>query len=260
MTSNTASRGGRRRLALAIAGLLLVATACGSSSSRTSARDGSTTTTTTASTTTTEVPTTTEPKPPYQHLFPFQTDREAADWQAALATGGSRTWLDPGETALAFARFLGYQDVDKVVSVRNDAEGAHVSVGYVADGQRLATAAIVHLVRFGSGDQAPWEVVGTDDTSFTLATPAYGAHISSPVTVGGRITGVDESIKVHVQQLHANGVLGERCCVPAGGEHTPWSASVTFSTPTDPIVIISASTGGHLQAVERFAVTAALVP
>ncbi|MEI8406612.1 MULTISPECIES: hypothetical protein [unclassified Kribbella] len=50
---------------------------------------------------------------------------------------------------------------------------------------------------------------------------------------------------------------GTSCCVPAGGERQPWSAKVTFSGATDPAVTIVASTGGHLQRVERFAITGA---
>ena len=82
--------------------------------------------------------------------------------------------------------------------------------------------------------------------------PDPGSTITSPLPVGGEITGVDENIKIRVLQLHAISVLGEFCCVPAGSE--PWSATVTFSVPTDPVLIVSASTGGHIRAVERFSV------
>ena len=75
----------------------------------------------------------------------------------------------------------------------------------------------MHLIRYGSGTVVPWEVVGTDDTNFSLDVPAYGAKVASPAPVGGRITGVDENIRVTVQQLHSNGTLGVTCCVPAGG-------------------------------------------
>jgi hypothetical protein len=75
------------------------------------------------------------------------------------------------------------------------------------------------------------------------------------VQVGGHVSGVDESITVHVQQLHANGYLGEHCCIAAGGENSPWTTTVSFQPPTDPVLIVSASTGGHIQGVERFAVT-----
>ncbi len=76
----------------------------------------------------------------------------------------------------------------------------------------------------------------------------------SPLAVGGRITGVDESIRVQVRQLHGDAPLGEQCCIAAGGERSPWSGQVTFSTPTDPILMVAASTGGHVRSVERFTV------
>ena len=101
---------------------------------------------------------------------------------------------------------------------------------------------------------APWEVVGTDDTTFSLTEPAYGARMESPLAVGGRITGVDESIRVQVRQLHGDAPLGEQCCVAAGGDDSPWSGQVTFSPPDDPILMVAASTGGHVRSVERFTV------
>jgi hypothetical protein len=236
-------------------GLVLTVTACASNRAT---RDAATTSSQPVTTTTTTTPptTTTAPAFSYQPLFPFQTPREVADWQQAFASGGHQPWhLDAGETALAFVRFLGYTDVDRVLSTVNDTKGAHVSVGFVTEGSNTGTAAVVHVVRYGAGQNVPWEVVGTDDTDFTLDTPAYGSVITSPVRVGGRITGVDESIRVHVQQLHSNGFLGESCCTPGGGEGSPWSTTVSFAAPTDPVLIISASTGGHLKSVERFAVT-----
>jgi hypothetical protein len=143
-----------------------------------------------------------------------------------------------------------------VVSHREDAKGAHVSVGYtVPQTTRSATAAVVHLIRYGAGDVVPWEVVGTDDTDFTLDVPGYGATVTSPLSVGGQISGVDESIRVVVQQLHSNGDLGTSCCVPAGGTDARWSAQVSFARPTDRVLIVAASTGGHVATLERFTVT-----
>jgi hypothetical protein len=51
-------------------------------------------------------------------------------------------------------------------------------------------------------------------------------------------------------------ILGELCCVPAGGQRSSWSGT-TFTTPTDPGLIVSASTGGHVRSVERFTVIGA---
>lgn len=121
------------------------------------------------------------------------------------------------------------------------------------------TAAVVHLVRFGSGPAAPWEVVGTDDSpGLTLTAPRYGAIAGATLPVGGLITGVDENIEVRAWQLSSNAPVGQACCVPAGGTSTPWHT--TLSLPAGAggaggVLTIAASTGGHVAAVERFAVT-----
>ena len=129
-----------------------------------------------------------------------------------------------------------------------------MSVGsLVPDTQQARTASVVHLVRYLDDAAAPWEVVGTDDTTFTLTQPGYGTTIRSPLPVGGRISGVDENIRVQVRQLHAEAPLGEFCCIPAGTG--PWSGSVTFTAGDRPDPHGRAvSTGGHVRRVERFTV------
>lgn len=251
-----------RVFAALVAGILISACSGSSSNSRsTSTTKRTTTTTAKASTTSTAAAPATDAvlAPPLLPLYPFQTEQEVQDWESS----GRRQpdYRDPAVTALAFAHFLGYTEVDQIVTTHTDATGAHVAVGsFVPDTTTLTTAAVVHLVKYRAGTAAPWEVVGTDDTDFALTQPAYGATITSPLAVGGTITGVDESIKVHVQQLHANGYLGEVCCIPAGGTASPWAATVTFSPPNDPVLMVSASTGGHTRQVERFTVNAVRAP
>lgn len=239
-------------VAAAITVLVVLLAACGSSggsepSSSTSSRSSSTTTSSTTTTGGGAVL-----APPLLALYPFQTDAEVAAWRDS---GNRPEFADAGKTALAFAQFLGYTDVNLVISSTSDDKGEHVTVGSVVpDTDQKTPAAVVHLVRYDAKPGAPWEVVGTDDTDFALTTPAYGATIASPLSVGGRITGIDESITVRVVQLHANGALGVQCCIAAGGQDSPWSGSVTFSNPTDPVLMVAASTGGHTRAVERFTV------
>ncbi len=249
------------RVATLIASLVLVS-ACSSGSSTTNSSSTSGTGHRTSTTTTTSTSTTTTSPPdmvlaaPLLPLFPFQTQAEAKAWRTDHRSSGARPeFADPGRTALAFAQFLGYTEVDHVIATQVDEKGRHVAIGsLIPDTDRTTTAAVVHLVRYMAGADAPWEVVGTVDTDFGLTTPAYGATIRSPLTVSGHITGVDENIKVHVQQLHAPSLLGELCCIPAGGQDSLWTGSITFTPPTDSIVMVSASTGGHILAVERFTV------
>jgi len=192
----------------------------------------------------------------YVLLWPFASVAAAQKWQREALPGGHQPWrLDAGTTAVAFSRqYLGFGEINRVVRTRATAADAHVSVGYRIEGQ-TGTAAVVHLVRIGSGPTAgrPWEVVGTDDTpSFSLTRPPYGSSVSGTITAGGRIAGVDESIRVTARQL--TGVVGSYCCRPAGAA-APWSVPLRLtSTHPGPITIV-ASTGGHLTAVERFAIT-----
>jgi len=192
----------------------------------------------------------------FQPLWPFAGTADAAAWQRSYRAGGHQPWhLDPGQTALSFTRsYLGYTELDRVTSRRVVGTQAWVGVGYANPNGRLVTAAVLHLARIGSGADAPWEVVGSRDATLSLTTPDYGATVSSPVTVGGRITGVDESLRVQVRALGAP-LLGQLGGIPAGGQDTPWSARVAFTAPAGTVLTIAVSTGGHLLGVERFAIT-----
>ena len=195
---------------------------------------------------------------PYQPMWPFRTQQEAIAWQADDAAGGHQPWhLDAGQTALSFTQgYLGFTDIDTVVNVRIDGTEAHVTVGLQPNPGQTTTAAVIHEARFGAGADAPWEVVGTDDTNFSITQPAYGSTATSPMTVGGRITGVDENISVRVLQPSSSGPIGQACCVPAGDVNTPWTIGVSFSGATDPVLTVAAVTGGHIASFERFTVAA----
>jgi hypothetical protein len=207
--------------------------------------------------------TTTPPVTPafgFSPVWPFTRPADAGAWQESYRAGGHQPWhLDPAATALSFTReYLGYREVDEVVSRRVDGTEAWVGVGYTPQPGLTSTAAVVHLARIGAGGDAPWEVVGTRDTSLSLTKPAYGATVSSPLTVGGRVSGVDESL---VTQLRALGrpVLARSAGVPAGGEHTPWSTTLAFSAPRGAVLTVAVATGGHVRSVERFAITGVTV-
>ena len=164
-------------------------------------------------------------------------------------TGHGQPVGDAPATALAFTtEYLRLPAIDKITSTRYDERGAHIGVGYRNPAGRLATAAVLHLVRYGAS--GPWEVVGSDDTTLSLEQPAYGSTVSSPLTIGGHITGVDENIRVMLR--FRTGVAGESDGVPAGGEHRPWH--VTMSYVGSGVITVVAMTGGHLQPVERFAI------
>ncbi|NMH95539.1 hypothetical protein HF519_29160 [Pseudonocardia bannensis] len=192
-----------------------------------------------------------------QPLWPFADAAAAREWQASYRSGGQQPWhLDPGVTALSFVQgYLGFTGLDQVTSSYEGSGRALVGVGAALPDGRILTAAIVRLVRLGIGDDAPWEVVGTRDTTLSVDTPAYGSTARSPLPVGGTISGVDESLRVQVRRVGAEAPAGTACCVPAGGQNTRWSTTVPFTSPPGPVLTVVVATGGHVADVERFAVT-----
>ncbi len=190
----------------------------------------------------------------YEPLWPFGSYAEAEQWRTTA--GGSQPWrLDAGMTALDFIQSLGLSDITQVIGTRLDKLGAHVDVGYRDPNGAERTAATLHLVRFGTAKDSPWEVVGSDDTTLSLERPAYGSRVTSPMTIGGHITGVDENIVVSVvKRLGANAsTVRPVARVPAGGDHAVWTTGPVSFTDRG-VLILLATTGGHLQQVERFAI------
>jgi len=237
--------------ALAVA-LAAGVAACGSSSP----------TPTTTSTTTTTVPKTPATLGSLLPLFPFASAAQVDSWAARYTSSGADAWhLSAAQTALRFTAWLGFADVSRTFGAVSGRDGAHVTVGFVVAGTTTKVrAAVVHLVRWGSGTAAPWEVVGTDDTTFSLTAPAYGATVGSPITAGGLISGVDENVKVRVRTLSSTADVGTSCCTAAGGVATYWSRQVAYTAPAGSVVTVIAQTGGHVATVERFTITGLKVP
>lgn len=189
-------------------------------------------------------------------LWPFADAAAAKAWQTSFRSGGGQPWhLDSAATALGFTQgYLGFTGLDRVTSKEGGGAEAWVGVGYANPNGKDVTAAVLHLVRVGTEDDAPWEVVGTRDTSMVVDTPAYGSAARWPLTVGGSITGVDESL--HVRVLGPGGPVAEACCSPAGGENARWTVQVPRETDRKGDLTVVVATGGHVVDVERFAITA----
>lgn len=193
-----------------------------------------------------------------QPLWPFASQAEADQWLREGFPEGHQPWHSSAEATAQFftQNHLGFTELDRITSSDVGATEAWIGVGYESEPGFVSTAAVVHLVRFGPDPEAPWEVVGTRDTDLTLETPDYGSALSSPLTVGGTVTGVDESLQVQVRQMSSTEPLGASCCLPAGGTDTPWEMTVDVARQaTDPAVTVVVFTGGHVQDVERFAIT-----
>lgn len=197
----------------------------------------------------------------YQPLWPFASQQDADRWVLQDSANGHSPWhLDPAETAVNFTRnFLAFTEIDRATEVTAENGEAWVGVGYALPGAPPGspdkTVATIHLIKFGSGSDAPWEVVGSRGNALTVNTPDDGASVGSVIDVGGTITGVDESIRVQARQIWTPRALGEHCCVPGGGQQQPWAAQVTVSGAQPGGLTLVASTGGHVANVEAFAVT-----
>jgi hypothetical protein len=194
----------------------------------------------------------------FSPLWPFASVDEATRWQREAQPGGHQPWrLDAGQTALTFAAtYLGYTEINRVTSTRVAGDEAWIGVAATPPEGTVSTACVLHLARIGSGPTSgrPWEVVGSQDTTLTLTAPRYGSVVGSTFSVGGRITGVDESLTV---QVRAGGqLLTQVVGIPAGGRDQPWSTTLTVSAGRSQLATVAVATGGHLLRVERFAVTA----
>jgi len=199
---------------------------------------------------------------PFVPLWPFGSVADATAWQREALPGGHQPWrLDAGSTARSFTTdYLGYQELDQVTSVRVAGSEAWVGVGSIPLEGSGRTAAVLHLARIGDGAIAtrPWEVVGSEDTRLTLTTPSYGSVTQSPLTVGGTITGVDETLDIQVRTL-AGGLLARRTGLSVGGRTQPWTATLTVRPGSGGPATVAVSTGGHLRQVEGFALTGVLL-
>lgn len=223
----------------------------------------STATTSTAATSTASTTATTSTAPtasgysfPYQPMWPFAGLEDADRWLREGRPAGNDPWhADPRATALKFTReFLAFTDLDRTTTMTEQPREAWVGVGQADPKGTDMTVANLHLARLGPAADAPWVVVGSEDTELTLEKPSYGSPTQPVIEVGGTISGVDESL--HVQARQASELLGEFCCVPAGGQKAPWSATLPIAARGPGVVTVVVSTGGHYAQIERFAVTA----
>jgi hypothetical protein len=200
----------------------------------------------------------------YLPLYPFASQADALAWETAFRSGGHQPWhLSATQTALSFAQgYLGFTAVNLVTGATVRPDDARIAVGSAITMGRTSTAAVIHLIRFGTGSLAPWEVVGTDDTDFSLTSPAYGSAVSSPLRVGGLITGVEDRIHVQVRELDAAAPLADSCCHGAvSGTGQPWSATIAaLPGGPDRVLTVVAWHDSGLSAVGRFAVTGLRAP
>jgi hypothetical protein len=191
-------------------------------------------------------------------LWPFSTAEQVRAWQQhrRAAGGDAQHRLDAAATALEFTRgALGFTAVDRVTADDGGADERLVGIGWEAEPGLDLTVATLRLVRFGSGEQAPWVVTGTRDPA-AVATPGYGTTVRFPLEVAGRLSGVDETVRVTVTGP-GGARLGAAGPLSLGGDQD-WAVEVPLTgaaPPSGALLVVAVWTGGHLGAVEWFAVT-----
>lgn len=198
----------------------------------------------------------------YQPLWPFDSQDDADRWLRDGAAAGDSPWhADAATTARLFTQdYLGFSEIDQTTTVTEHVDEAWVDVGYASPNGEPTTAATIHLARFGTAPDAPWEVVGSLDNTLTLSTPSYGSTVGTVIEAGGIITGVDENLHLQLRQGSEKNALADYCCVPAGGQSQPWSATFNTSPPRPGALTLVVWTGGHSAPVERFAITGLRTP
>jgi hypothetical protein len=178
-------------------------------------------------------------------VWPFVDDAQAADWKADPS---SQPWAsDPVQvTQHLVDEFLKLPG--KATTRIADSNGSAV-VEVSAGGRPVSQ---VHLVKVGAAGIGPWSVTHADSDNLSVTSPSDGDDISSPLTVTGRVPGVDES--VHLQLL-GDTRLAEGFA-PAGHD-LPWTHLLSWPDSSWSVAALSASTfngKGDLSAITVTAV------
>ncbi|MFL6136256.1 MAG: TolB family protein [Frankiaceae bacterium] len=168
---------------------------------------------------------------PTTPVWPFTSYAQVQLWQQQYASGGQSPWhLDAKYTAQAFVDSLKLpQQQLKVLGLEPVAGGgAAVRIATTTTGDgRPHELAVVRLMRWGTGDQAPWEVTGVSTAGARIDSPAAGAAVGSPLTVHYTLDGgVEEDVYASVWDGQARLASGH--AVVGGGAQ---QAGLTFPAP-----------------------------
>jgi hypothetical protein len=149
-------------------------------------------------------------------LWPFTSASQAAAWGRDHA---DRTWAgDAGAVASRFGQqFLGLSGVDAVAAAAADRVTLRVG------GQPVGE---VRLARYDVAGGPAWTVVSVSGGDLRVTSPRAGEAISSPTTVTGRITGVDENVRLRL--VTAAGKEIATAGAPAGSA-VPWQGPLSWS-------------------------------
>jgi hypothetical protein len=153
-------------------------------------------------------------------IWPFRSTQEADAWRGS----GTKPWADdPIETARHFVSdYLKLSGVTASIPSSFPAPAdQRATVQLTADGRSVGR---VQLAAYRP--EGPWTVVTVGGTDLTITSPATNARITSPQRVTGRVTGVDESIRLDL--ITFSGLVIGTSFAPAGSE-VPWEGELTWT-------------------------------
>jgi hypothetical protein len=151
-------------------------------------------------------------------VWPFTSAAQAMAW----TSGGSYPWADNSlEVTKHFVSdhlaLTGLTAVQTCLS-------CEVVELRASDGRKAAEVALTHFDT--NAGRRVYTVVAVDGGDLTVTRPTSGAAISSPTSVSGRITGVDENVQLRL--VTAAGKQIATGAAPAGSA-VPWQGSLSWS-------------------------------
>jgi hypothetical protein len=162
-------------------------------------------------------------------LWPFTSDNEARSWERSP---GPRTWAsDPDQVTRHFVQdFLGITGASTTLVSGDciDCPSQHrptTVIGVTVGGRRVAAVQLAQV----SDAKGPWTVTGVLGADLTITSPRPGAAVSSPLSVTGRITGVDENVRLRL--ITATGKEIATAGAPAGSA-VPWQGTLAWADPS----------------------------
>lgn len=155
-------------------------------------------------------------------IWPFRSQAQADAWRT---DPGTKAWAgDPVQTTQRFlADYLRVSGV--VASVPRSFAAPPPGRFTVQLDSAEGSAGRVELAQYGDG--GPWTVVSVGGTDLTVTTPRPDGRVTSPQRVSGRVTGVDESVRVELVTF--SGVVVATAYAPAGSE-VPWETTISWTT------------------------------
>lgn len=166
----------------------------------------------------------TAPSPVPTTAVPSDVDRSTAVWPVA---GSAVRPSSPVAAARAFATdFLGFAAPVVGGFAQGDSRSGEVPVRPTADGPVTTV-----LVRQLSGEQT-WSVLGAATEGIEVTEPAPSAVLRSPFALRGSALAFEGHVDVQVREDGRTAPLGETYVTGGGDVQRPFTATVSFATPT----------------------------